>query len=1131
MISKLDPRYTVSLGGFDRRGAVACISQATATGFQVSGCWGDQADFATLYIWNADDLYGHLFTSRYLPDFSLSGVTLDFDLLVFDCMPPNSSVYQSVPWGHLSYITSAEVAGTVSLPTPTGSVGCSGQFQVGGTPTAGDIVTVSCNAHSYSYTVVSTDTPTSVAAALAGGINTAGLFNLTATSSGVHVTLFCSDPYPLSVILLYNNTTWIGDGLSHYNGAPLTLSGGGGTLHYHLDFTVLGLASCRQIWLVLAPVVNQFGYPTPQVPFRATFSNWTVVDPGSVTPLHLAGPGSVTIGSQDPRVSYAGAGWVQQSGFYFKGFSEGSSEAGDTVTIVYSCQSSHSLYLGTTLSLSGGLFNVAVDHGAAAGLSTVADALSPFSARRLIGVVAPGTHIVTLTVVSGNCTFDFLQAAVLSGSAVAATTNALNAACDFDTDQTYKIPPVRALWVLSQLGYTGDIDFYAGVFFALKRIRNGGNFHQAVIALVGSYSGANAVTVNISGDVTNISAPFLLSCIPMAAMIAETINNTSVGVFARAIIDPLNGAAATVVVTCNSPVYGFTLTVTSTGTVSTTGDIGLGNEGTWAVDDSQTSPLNQGFQDYLADFASLIHAAGQTMTVAFSQELLAPPDSTAAVATVTFGFFNYFGTGYSHTITIGTRTYTHVQLSTDGSSDIAIALAGLINADINAPATAVETTNNVALTSKWPGDILCTASDGNGPGTLHSGIWSQRFSDGTSVLTATGFGSWGAGTVTSVVGSGPQTINQPGHGYITGNTVHVAQGANGAVWSAIVVDMDHWQPGALISGTAFTIVANATTLIDLQTSQCTFNPATVTPYMTACYKQAAVILAAASLVPWLQFGEVGWWFYSRYMSELIGYASWTSPISVGTPNPHNLTSGQTAIIAGVKGNTAANGTWPIVVTDSTHFTLTGSSGNGTYTSGGTVSGGGMALYDTWAVGAHTLGNYWTQDDVPSGGDATWLSEAIRTHISSIITAVLAAAATSKFELLYPHDVNVTPCYYTKDFPYPQGGRLNTAMNFPVEYQAPGTCNIDRLKIEGLSWGDEYSNLDMIKKAVRLPFTSPNNWPKASVAYLIPVNSGKCPWPTELAYVQEFIPLINYWAIDQIILLSWTPPTTGFGLLC
>ena len=69
-----------------------------------------------------------------------------------------------------------------------------------------------------------------------------------------------------------------------------------------------------------------------------------------------------------------------------------------------------------------------------------------------------------------------------------------------------------------------------------------------------------------------------------------------------------------------------------------------------------------------------------------------------------------------------------------------------------------------------------------------AGAWCQRFASGATVLTATGFGSWGAGLVDSVSGSGPQTVQQIGHGYITGNTVHIAQGASGAVWSVTVTD-------------------------------------------------------------------------------------------------------------------------------------------------------------------------------------------------------------------------------------------------------------------------------------------------------------------------------------------------------
>ena len=78
-ISKLEPHRSIYLRGFDRRGAAASMHNASAGGFTMSGCWSDQADFAVAVLFDADDVYGHLFTSRYLPDFSLAGVTLDFD--------------------------------------------------------------------------------------------------------------------------------------------------------------------------------------------------------------------------------------------------------------------------------------------------------------------------------------------------------------------------------------------------------------------------------------------------------------------------------------------------------------------------------------------------------------------------------------------------------------------------------------------------------------------------------------------------------------------------------------------------------------------------------------------------------------------------------------------------------------------------------------------------------------------------------------------------------------------------------------------------------------------------------------------------------------------------------------------
>jgi hypothetical protein len=68
----------------------------------------------------------------------------------------------------------------------------------------------------------------------------------------------------------------------------------------------------------------------------------------------------------------------------------------------------------------------------------------------------------------------------------------------------------------------------------------------------------------------------------------------------------------------------------------------------------------------------------------------------------------------------------------------------------------------------------------------------------------------------------------------------------------------------------------------------------------------------------------------------ITAASNASPIQITTEAPHGLTTNDAVRIAGVSGNTAANGDWNITYVGVNTFTLQGSTGNGAYTSGGVV---------------------------------------------------------------------------------------------------------------------------------------------------------------------------------------------------
>lgn len=68
----------------------------------------------------------------------------------------------------------------------------------------------------------------------------------------------------------------------------------------------------------------------------------------------------------------------------------------------------------------------------------------------------------------------------------------------------------------------------------------------------------------------------------------------------------------------------------------------------------------------------------------------------------------------------------------------------------------------------------------------------------------------------------------------------------------------------------------------------------------------------------------------------ISGASNTMPIQITTSAANEYVTGQAVQIGGVGGNTNANGTWIITVKTSTTFLLNGSSGNASYTFGGTV---------------------------------------------------------------------------------------------------------------------------------------------------------------------------------------------------
>jgi hypothetical protein len=86
----------------------------------------------------------------------------------------------------------------------------------------------------------------------------------------------------------------------------------------------------------------------------------------------------------------------------------------------------------------------------------------------------------------------------------------------------------------------------------------------------------------------------------------------------------------------------------------------------------------------------------------------------------------------------------------------------------------------------------------------------------------------------------------------------------------------------------------------------------------------------------------------------VSGATNASPIKVTCVNEHKMQTGNRICITGVGGNTAANGCWQITWTGNATFTLDGSTGNGAYTSGGTVTPGGEPCASGCTVTIPTL---------------------------------------------------------------------------------------------------------------------------------------------------------------------------------
>src|SRR5258707_12919140 len=142
--------------------AIAAMSQASASGFTVSGTWRQQFDWAVIE-WNRDNAFEHPML-RNLPDGDLSGLQLSYEETRENCIPLDSGLFHTVDWPSLRIW--AESGGTETIYfvplkehatvvagsyTPASAI-----FTLEGSPTANDYIEVAWLAEHYTYPVSTT---------------------------------------------------------------------------------------------------------------------------------------------------------------------------------------------------------------------------------------------------------------------------------------------------------------------------------------------------------------------------------------------------------------------------------------------------------------------------------------------------------------------------------------------------------------------------------------------------------------------------------------------------------------------------------------------------------------------------------------------------------------------------------------------------------------------------------------------------------------------------------------------------------------------------------------------------------------------------------------------------------------
>ena len=663
MIQKLTPHRDLQCYFF-QPSAIAALSSASETGFTLSGTWRQQFDWAVIE-WNRDNTHEHP-AFRYLPDGDLSGLVLSYQESRSNCIPMDSDLFATVDWPSLRiWATPAGGAETIywvplkSHATPAAGDQCAyTDFTLSGTPASGDDVGLAWLREHFTWTVSSSDTLASIASSIAALINSSSVLQASATGATIRVFYTGGGPVSTSTagangnrFAMYSFSTgaaaWDAAQKTFANGTSptawqvtLDFSSLQGTQSPDLTGTLVSIPTnaIRKMRWTYAADLQTSSYQRSE--FQVIVSNWTVT--GTNRAYSVAGPGSRRIEDDALAVSYRG-NWTEVHGNFSGGTIHHTSTPGDSVTVMYTAQHAHTLYLGLRYTGTGAPIAIAVD-GAAARLVNLSISGEDELFRFPAGSFGAGNHSVTLThsgPAGADLYFDFIELAVASTDLPAfAVTPRMTLATDWDTEHALALAPERTAWTIDSLGFTARQNHYAGALWFYELVRTGTVYASGTVTFAGTPAFSSTVTVTIGriGDPSsNIALTKLVHMGMTAAMMATAfaleLNRGYTAVWASAsgnvvtIWSRSMGADGNnVTIAASTTSSGFSATASA---ATLTGGI----DGDWRTDLTASPRLNRAVRDWSLSFFTALKNYGIESTAAFSMELgNGDPSPSAGIA-------------------------------------------------------------------------------------------------------------------------------------------------------------------------------------------------------------------------------------------------------------------------------------------------------------------------------------------------------------------------------------------------------------------------------------------------------------------------------------------------------------------